>query len=273
MPEPDYPYSELNKAHYIELFDDLLNTLFPICRSITGKGIRDSFEILNKYIPLNISSVPSGTEVFDWTIPDEWNIEDAYIKNSKGERVIDFKQSNLHVISYSEPTHKKMSLEELKPFLHTIPDLPDAIPYITSYYERAWGFCLTQKQFDRLGEDTYEVVIDSELKPGVLNYGDLVLKGHSDKEVMFSSYLCHPSMANNELSGPVLLTALYDYLKNQKNLHYSYVPEYINQMRPYEENAIYGFQKLDGYRIMGSYIKHLGDTATATLKVQIDILD
>lgn len=209
---------------------ELMVELFPICRSITGNGVRKSLQILKNHIPLDILEVPSGTKVFDWTIPREWNINDAYIKNSKGEKIIDFKKSNLHVLNYSIPIHKKISLKELKLNLHSLPERPDVIPYRTSYYKENWGFCITHNQLLQLENDEYEVFIDSTLQDGSLTYGEYLIRGKSEDEVLFSCYPCHPSMCNDNLSGVVLLTFLAKHLKNL-SLNYSYrflfVPETI----------------------------------------------
>ena len=209
---------------------ELMVELFPICRSITGNGVRKSLQILKNHIPLDILEVPSGTKVFDWTIPREWNINDAYIKNSKGKKIVDFKKSNLHVLNYSIPVHKKISLKELKPHLHFLPEHPDVIPYRTSYYKENWGFCITHNQLLQLENDEYEVFIDSTLQDGSLTYGEYLIKGKSEDEVLFSCYPCHPSMCNDNLSGVVLLTFLAKHLKNL-SLKYSYrflfVPETI----------------------------------------------
>lgn len=209
---------------------ELMVELFPICRSITGNGLRKSLQILKNHIPLDILEVPSGTKVFDWTVPREWNINDAYIKNSKGKKIVDFKKSNLHVLNYSIPVHKKISLKELKPHLHSLPEHPDVIPYRTSYYKENWGFCITHNQLLQLENDEYEVFIDSTLQDGSLTYGEYLIKGKSEDEVLFSCYPCHPSMCNDNLSGVVLLTFLAKHLKNL-SLKYSYrflfVPETI----------------------------------------------
>ena len=209
---------------------ELMVELFPICRSITGNGVRKSFEILKRHIPLDILEVSSGTEVFDWTIPKEWNINDAYVKNSKGEKIIDFKKSNLHVLNYSTPIHKKISLKELIPHLHSLPEQPNLIPYRTSYYKENWGFCISHNQLVELKDEEYEVFIDSTLENGSLTYGEFFIQGESDEEVLFSCYPCHPSMCNDNLSGVVLFTFLAKHLKN-RSLKYSYrflfVPETI----------------------------------------------
>jgi len=182
----------------------LIAELYPICRSIMGDGVRETLQRLQRLIPLTFHEVPSGTQVFDWTVPREWNIRDAYVKNSRGERVIDFKKSNLHVLNYSVPVQTRMSLEELKPHLFTLPDHPDWIPYRTSYYKEAWGFCISHKQFLELPEGEYEVVIDSSLENGHLTYGELLLPGQTTDEILVSCHICHPSLANDNLSGVAL---------------------------------------------------------------------
>jgi len=208
----------------------LIEKLFPICRSITGNGVRETLEIIKHQIPLEIHEIPSGTDVYDWTIPKEWNIIDAYIENSSGEKIVDFKKSNLHVLSYSIPIDKKITLVELKEHIFTLPEHPDWIPYRTSYYEENWGFCLPFNQFKELKEDTYHVVIDSTLENGSLTYGEFFLKGEKEDEILLSCYVCHPSMCNDNLSGISLLTYLSKILINV-NLKYSYrflfIPETI----------------------------------------------
>jgi len=209
---------------------NLVGELFPICRSITGNGNRKTLEIIESHIPIVIKEVPSGTNVFDWTIPKEWNIHDAYVKNSKGEKIIDFKKSNLHILQYSIPIHKKMNLDELKTHLYTLEEYPDWIPYRTSYYQENWGFCISHNQFQKLEEDEYEVFIDSTLENGSLTYGELFFKGELDDEILFSTYICHPSLCNDNLSGVSLLTFLAKTLIN-KQTKYSYrflfIPETI----------------------------------------------
>ena len=208
----------------------LIVDLFPICRSITGNGLRKTLSMVSDHIPLEIYEVPTGTKVFDWTIPNEWNINDAYIKNSKGEKIIDFKKSNLHVLNYSIPVNKKISLEELKLHLHSLPKHPDVIPYRTSYYNENWGFCITHNQLLQLEEEEYEVFIDSTLENGSLTYGEYFIKGESKDEVLLSCYPCHPSLCNDNLSGVVLLAFLAKHIKNL-SLRYSYrflfIPETI----------------------------------------------
>src|SRR5437870_8885266 len=199
----------------------LIRELYPICRSITGEGFRQTLGRVRKEIPLEVHEVPSGTQVFDWTVPKEWNIHDAYVKNSRGERIIDFKRHNLHVVNYSVPVHRKMSLAELRAHLHTLADQPDWIPYRTSYYKESWGFCLSHNQLQTLREDEYEVCIDSTLESGSLTYGECYLPGESSAEVLISCHACHPSLCNDNLSSIAVATFLAKYLR-EAQLRYSY---------------------------------------------------
>lgn len=222
--------SELSKQ-----MDVLLKRLFPICRSITGSGVRETLAIIQEHIPLKVHEVPSGTPVLDWIVPQEWDIKDAWVRNSAGKKVIDFSRSNLHVMSYSIPVRERMNLAKLKEHLYSLPDDQDTIPYRTSYYAPNWGFCLTHREFLALPEDEYEVVIDSSLANGSLTYGEYYIKGQAAEEVLLSCYVCHPSMANDNLSGPVLLTFLAKELARKQNrLHYSYrlifIPETIGAL-------------------------------------------
>jgi aminopeptidase-like protein len=199
----------------------LVAELYPICRSITGDGLRRTLEILKRETGLALESVPTGEAVLDWTVPREWNIRDAWIANGRGERVVDFRKSNLHVVNYSVPVQARMTLAELRPRLHTLPDRPDWIPYRTSYYAEDWGFCLAHRELERLADETYEVVIDSSLEPGRLDYGELFLPGTSSEEVLFSAHACHPSLANDNLSGLAVLAALARLLSGAER-RYSY---------------------------------------------------
>ena len=187
---------------------DLVRELYPICRSITGNGVRETLRRLQTEIPLQIEEVPSGTQVFDWVVPREWNIRDAYIKDSSGKRVVDFQASNLHVMSYSVPVHRRMPLAELRGHLFTLPDRPDWIPYRTSYYNENWGFCLSQTQLNSLPDGEYEVAIDSSLEPGHLTYGELCVPGTTSEEILISCHVCHPSLCNDNLSGIAVAVAL-----------------------------------------------------------------
>ena len=188
--------------------DALASRLFPLCRSITGDGVRETLRQVAGRIPLEIHEVPSGTQVLDWTVPDEWNIRDAYIATADGRRVVDFKESNLHVMSYSEHVREEMTLEELRPHLHVHAERPDWIPYRTSYYTRSWGFCLSRNQLEALDDGTYEVLIDSTLSPGSLTYGECFLPGQSEDEIVLTTHVCHPSLANDNVSGIVVLTEI-----------------------------------------------------------------
>ncbi len=195
--------------------------LFPICRSITGNGLRQTLAMIKNRIPLETFEVASGTQVFDWVVPKEWNVVDAYIKDRTGRRVVDFQQSNLHLMSYSSPVHATMPLRELKPHLFTLPEKPDWIPYRTSYYQEDWGFCLSHNQMLALQDGDYEVYIDSSTRDGHLSYGECFLPGRSSDEILISCHVCHPSLTNDNLSGLVVATALAQLLSG-KNLYYSY---------------------------------------------------
>jgi len=218
--------SELNNE-----LDDILRRLFPLCRSLTGDANRQTLRVLNEIAPLTIHEVPSGTRVYDWVVPDEWNVRDAWIADTESRRIVDFQSSNLHVVSYSEPVNLRLDWEELRPRLHIHKDLPDAIPYRTAYYRRDWGFCLTHAQYAALERTggPFEVVIDTELKPGSLTYGECLLPGQSAQEILVSCYICHPSMANDSLSGVILTAFLARHLSRKARLNYSYrivfVPE------------------------------------------------
>jgi len=196
-------------------------TLFPICRSITGNGLRQTLALIQDRIPLQITEVPTGTEVFDWTVPKEWNIQGAYLKEPRGERVVDFQKCNLHVLNYSVPIRETMPLSRLRLHLHTLPEHPDWIPYRTSYYKEDWGFCLSHKQMLALNEGNYEVCIESTLTDGKLTYGEYYLPGQSSDEVLISCHICHPSLANDNLSGLSVAVALAELLSG-RDLRYSY---------------------------------------------------
>ena len=195
--------------------------LYPICRSITGNGVRETLQYIEKKISLKIHEVPSGTKVFDWSIPIEWNIRDAYVKDSKGNKVIDFQKSNLHVLNYSIPVQNKVSLQELKEHLFTVTEYPDWIPYRTSYFNENWGFCLSYQDFKKLKEDTYEVYIDSTLENGHLTFGEYFVKGQLQDEILISTHICHPSLCNDNLSGVALASILATHL-SEADLRYSY---------------------------------------------------
>ena len=243
---------------------DLMIELFPICRSITGDGVRKTFDILKKIIKITTHEISTGTKVFDWVIPKEWKISDAYIIDPNGKKILDFQKSNLHVMQYSTPINKEIGLDELKSHIHTIPNKPQSIPYITSYYNEDWGFCMTDEQLKKLNDGIYKVVIDSELKDGSLTYGEYYIEGKTKQEVIFSTYICHPSLCNDNLSGMILLVFLAQFLQTQ-NLTYSYrfifVPETIGAITWLNKNE----NRLN-------YIKHgllvtcVGDSGNFTYK-------
>jgi aminopeptidase-like protein len=198
-----------------------ISELYPICRSITGNGVRETLKKIRSFIPLEVQEVPSGTPVFDWTVPKEWNIKDAWIKDSTGAKIIDFKRSNLHVLNYSRPIKKKVSFNELKDHLYTLPEYPDWIPYRTSYYQENWGFCVSHNQFTELKDEYYEVFIDSSLTDGALTFGEFFLKGDISDEILISTHICHPSLCNDNLSGIALSAILGEHL-SKFSLKYSY---------------------------------------------------
>ncbi len=196
--------------------------LYPICRSITGDGVRATLDVLAESLDIQRSAVPSGTQAFDWTINDEWNVRDAYIADQQGRRVVDFRQHNLHLVGYSVPVRATMTLSELRPHMHTLPDHPDWIPYRTSYYSRDWGFCLSDRQLGAMDEGPYDVVVDTTLAPGELTYGELVIPGDSAEEVMITSHVCHPSLANDNCSGLAVATQLARHLSGLPSRRYTY---------------------------------------------------
>jgi aminopeptidase-like protein len=198
-----------------------ISELYPICRSITGDGLRETLRRVRGHIPLEVREVPTGTKVFDWTVPREWNIRDAWVKDAQGNRVIDYRKSNLHVVNYSVPVRKKVSRAELREHLHTMPDRPDWVPYRTSYYKENWGFCLAHNQLPLLQDNEYEVCIDSTLADGSLTYGEYLVRGKSADEVLLSCHACHPSLCNDNLSGVALVTCLAKLLSGV-SLRYSY---------------------------------------------------
>ena len=233
--------------------------LFPICRSLTGKGVVKTLKIVKKEFPnLKIKKIKSGTKIFDWNIPPEWNVFDAYILDKKGNKIVDFKKNNLHLVGYSVPVNKTITKNELLKKLYFLRNQPKAIPYITSYYKKRWGFCVTYNQFNEIKNnysnyDTFKIVIKSNLKKnGYLNYGELILRGKSKQEILISTYICHSSMANNELSGPIVSMGLINYYKRIKNLkktlRFIFIPEtigsisYLNKnLKHLKENVIGGY--------------------------------
>lgn len=217
----------------------LCKRLFPICRSITGEGVRETLRILKEYIDLEIFEIPTGKKVFDWTVPKEWNIQSAWIKDSKGNTIVDVANNNLHILNFSIPVHGKIDLATLKDHLYTLPDQPDLIPYRTSYYKENWGFCLPHHQYEQLEEDTYEVFIDSTLEEGSLTYGEFYIPGAKEEEIIFSAHICHPSLANDNLSGISILTHLAKELAQQKNqfsYRFLFIPGTIGAITWLSEN-------------------------------------
>ncbi len=242
--------------------------LWPITRSLTGNGNRETLKILSELIDLEISEIPSGTKCFDWNVPPEWNIKSAWIKNGKGEKIVDFAKNNLHVLGYSEPFQGKLSFDDLKANLYTLPDQPDLIPYSTSYYQRRWGFCISHKQFLRLDKnDQYEIFIDSSLdENGSMTTGEAIIKGRSEKEILLSTYICHPSLASNELSGPLVSAFIFKKLKEQEKLKYTYrftfAPETIGSIYNLSVNGERWKKNLEA----GFVINCIGDNGNFTYK-------
>ncbi len=210
------PVADVGEAMY-----ELIRGLYPVCRSITGNGVRETLRQVAAHIPLKVHEVPTGTPVFDWAVPKEWNIRDAYVRDADGVKVIDFRKSNLHLLNYSVPVRKQVTLAELREHLYSLPHQPDWIPYKTSYYQERWGFCVSQNQLDAMREGSYEVVIDSTLEAGHLTYGECYLPGATADEVLISCHVCHPSLCNDNLSGIALNTFLAKHLRG-KDLRYSY---------------------------------------------------
>jgi aminopeptidase-like protein len=238
--------------------------LFPFCRSITGDGVRRTLAEVGKRIPLTVHEVPSGTPVLDWIVPDEWNIRSAHIDGPGGQRLVDFRDSNLHVVGYSEPVHETMTLDELRPHLHAHLENSNWIPYRTSYYTRAWGFCLSREQLERLGDGLYDVLIDSTLGPGSLTYGECVLPGDTEDEVLLTTHVCHPSLANDNLSGIAVLTELAAALATTPRRHtyrFLFVPGTIGSITWLSRN-----EDVASRVVAGLVLACLGDAAPLTYK-------
>ena len=245
---------------------ELAGRLFPICRSITGNGFRQSLEMIREILPeIQVFEIPSGTAVYDWTVPKEWNIRGGWIKNLQGDTIIDFNDCNLHVMGYSVPVHQTISREELLDHIYTQPEQPEWIPYVTSYYKERWGFCMSERQKQALTDAEYEVCIDSTLEDGSLTYGELVLPGETDDEIFFSTYLCHPSMANNELSGPCVQTEVIKYLKSLSHRRYTYrfvfIPETIGSITYLSRNL----EVLQQHVKAGFVVSCVGDNRTYSM--------
>ena len=245
------------------LIYDLIKELYPICRSITGNGVRETLNIIKLIIPINIKSVSSGEQIYDWKIPKEWNINNAYIIDSDGNKLIDFKKNNLHVVNYSQPVDKIIEFSELKKHIHTIEEFPEFIPYLTTYYKDYWGFCMKYNQFKNMKDGKYKVKIDSKLEDGELVYADLIIKGKTTKEILLSTYICHPSLCNDNLSGISILTYLTKWLLTKEN-YYTYrivfVPETIGSITYINKNV-----DILKKNVIGGYVLTcLGDSGNFT---------
>lgn len=238
---------------------DIAERIYPICRSLTGNGVRQTLDILKEYIPtMRVVEVPSGTQVYDWTVPKEWNIKAGRIEDESGEIIVDFLENNLHIMGYSIPVDKWVDLEELKEYIYTEPSQPNVIPYVTSYYKERYGFCMSENQKNSLRPGRYHMVIESELKIGSLSFGEMILKGASDKEILLSTYICHPSMANNECSGPALAVGLACWLQTiPRNYTYRiiFIPETIGSIMYLSKNLCY----LKEHVVAGFNLSCVGD--------------
>ncbi len=246
------------ETHLADLLSDYSSRLFPLCRSLTGQGVRETLHILQEIVPWALYEVPTGTQVGDWIIPNEWTVRDAYVLDSAGNRVIDFQRSNLHLVGYSVPFEGELSLEELQEHLFSLPEQPELIPYVTSYYQPRWGFCMSQRQRDALRPGRYRVCVDTTLEPGALTYADYVLPGESEQEIFLSSYICHPSMANNELTGPLVAAFVAKALAERPRrftYRFALVPETIGAITYLSRNL----QHLQRHVVGGYVLTCLGD--------------
>jgi aminopeptidase-like protein len=242
----------------------LAEELFPICRSITGNGVRESLKILNGHIPLQVTEVPSGSAALDWTVPREWNVRQAYVAKLDGARVIDFDRNNLHVVQYSTPLNQILPMHKLREHLHSLPEHPNWIPYRTSYYRETWGFCLTHRQLEAMTDEMYQVAIDSTLTDGHLTYGECVVEGETEREVLLSCHICHPSLANDNLSAIVVATMLAQYLRKLKRRYtyrFLFIPGTIGSLTWLSRND----SRL-GLIDYGLVLSCLGDSGSMTYK-------
>lgn len=242
----------------------LVRELYPVCRSITGEGVRTTLRRLAREVPLELVEVPSGTPVLDWVVPDEWNVREAWIADAQGKRVVDFRDHSLHLVSYSRPVRTRLSLGALRPHLHTLPDHPDWIPYRTSYYADAWGFCLTQRQLDALPEGEYEVCVDTRLAPGHLTYGELFLPGEAPEEILISAHVCHPSLCNDNLSGVAVAVELARALadaRRRRGVRFLFIPGTIGSLTWLARNREAAARVAGGLSLVC-----LGDAAPLTYK-------
>jgi len=257
----DFPVDDLKAGQEMHEF---ISELYPICRSMTGNGVRQTLDLIRRKIPLEIKEVPTGTRVFDWIVPQEWNINDAYVKNLKGERMIDFRNSNLHVVSYSVPVKKRMSLNDLKNHLFSIPEHPDWIPYRNFFFKKEWGFCLSHNQLLKLSEKTYDVCIDSSLQDGHLTYGECFLPGANSEEVLISTHICHPSLCNDNLSGIAVAVFLAEHLRpisRRYSYHFLFLPTTIGAITWLAINEV----RLSNIK-HGLVLACLGDAGSSTYK-------
>ena len=249
--------------------EHLFDRLWPLCRSLTGNGNRQTLEILSDVVDdMQVHEVPSGTQCFDWTVPPEWNIRQAWIRDSEGRKFVDFDDNNLHVVGYSVPVHARLTFDELRPHLHTLPDQPDVVPYLTSYYTRRWGFCLNHAQLEAMDRHaTYDVCIDASLdEGGSMTVGEAYIRGRTDREVLFTTYICHPSMANNELSGPLVTALIYRQLAGRTDLNFSYrflfVPETVGSVYMLSQRGDFWRSNLEA----GFVVTCVGDAGPFTYK-------